>query len=122
MTAPMVEARALTKRFGAFVAVDGIDFAIEPGEAFGFLGPNGAGKTSTMRMIGWGSPRSGGQLRVLGLDPIDDGPRIRGRLGVVPQEDNLDTELTVWDNLLIYGRFFDIDRHEIKRLCEETLA
>ena len=110
MTGPMVEARALTKRFGSFVAVDGIDFAIEPGEAFGFLGPNGAGKTSTMRMIGCVSPRSGGELHVLGLDPAHDGPRIRARLGVVPQEDNLDTELTVWDNLMIYGRYFDLPR------------
>jgi lipooligosaccharide transport system ATP-binding protein len=117
----MVEARALTKRFGGFVAVDGIDFRIEPGEAFGFLGPNGAGKTSTMRMIGCVSPRSGGQLHVLGLDPIDDGPRIRARLGVVPQEDNLDTELTVWDNLLIYGRYFDLPRREIRERATELL-
>ncbi len=118
---PMVEARALTKRFGSFVAVDGIDFAIEPGEAFGFLGPNGAGKTSTMRMIGCVSPRSGGDLRVLGLDPAPDGAQIRGRLGVVPQEDNLDTELTVWDNLMIYGRYFDLPRAEIRERSEELL-
>ena len=110
MVGPMVEAHALTKRFGSFVAVDGIDFAIEPGEAFGFLGPNGAGKTSTMRMIGCVSPRTGGELRVLGLDPRPTGPEIRARLGVVPQEDNLDTELTVWDNLMIYGRYFDLPR------------
>ena len=121
MTGPMVEARALTKRFGPFVAVDGIDFTIEPGEAFGFLGPNGAGKTSTMRMIGCVSPRSGGQLRVLGLDPTDNGPLIRARLGVVPQEDNLDTELTVWDNLLIYGRYFDLPRREIRERAAELL-
>ena len=117
----MVEARALTKRFRGFVAVDGIDFTIEPGEAFGFLGPNGAGKTSTMRMIGCVSPRSGGQLHVLGLDPVDAGPRIRGRLGVVPQEDNLDTELTVWDNLMIYGRYFDLPRREIRERAAELL-
>jgi len=117
----LIEARALTKRFGSFVAVDGIDFEISPGEAFGFLGPNGAGKSSTMRMIGCVSPVTDGTLRVLGLDPADDGPRIRGRLGVVPQEDNLDTELTVWDNLMIYGRYFDLDRHEIKRRAEELL-
>src|SRR5437016_6886506 len=121
MTGPMIEARALTKRFGPFVAVDGIDFTIEPGEAFGFLGPNGAGKTSTMRMIGCVSPRSGGLLRVLGLDPEQEGPRIRGRLGVVPQEDNLDTELTVWDNLMIYGRYFDLPRAEIRRRATELL-
>ena len=121
MTGSMVEARALTKRFRGFVAVDGIDFSIEPGEAFGFLGPNGAGKTSTMRMIGCVSPRSGGELRVLGLDPAHDGPRIRSRLGVVPQEDNLDTELTVWDNMMIYGRYFDLPRPEIRERAAELL-
>ncbi|MDQ1475706.1 MAG: lipooligosaccharide transport system ATP-binding protein [Actinomycetota bacterium] len=121
MSGPMVEARALTKRFGAFVAVDGVDFAIESGEAFGFLGPNGAGKTSTMRMIGCVSPRTAGELHVLGLDPAHDGPRIRARLGVVPQEDNLDTELTVWDNLMIYGRYFDLPRAEIRERAAELL-
>jgi lipooligosaccharide transport system ATP-binding protein len=121
MPGPMVEARALTKRFGSFVAVDGIDFEIEPGEAFGFLGPNGAGKTSTMRMIGCVSPRTDGELQVLGLDPAHDGPEIRARLGVVPQEDNLDTELTVWDNLMIYGRYFDLPRVEIRERAAELL-
>src|ERR1700759_1130793 len=121
MAGPMVEARALTKRFGSFVAVAGIDFEIEPGEAFGFLGPNGAGKTSTMRMVGCGLPRRGGGLRVLGLDPAQRGAEIRSRLGVVPQEDNLDTELTVWDNLMIYGRYFDLGRAEIRRRAEELL-
>jgi lipooligosaccharide transport system ATP-binding protein len=119
--APLVEAHGLTKRFGGFCAVDGIDFAIEPGEAFGFLGPNGAGKTSTMRMIGCVSPRSGGDLRVLGMDPARDGERIRARLGVVPQEDNLDTELTVWDNLLIYGRYFDLPRTLIRERAAALL-
>jgi len=118
---PMIEAHALTKRFGSFVAVNGIDFAIQPGEAFGFLGPNGAGKTSTMRMIGCVSPRSGGELLVLGLDPARDGPAIRSRIGVVPQEDNLDTELTVWDNLMIYGRYFDLPRQEIRDRSAELL-
>jgi len=117
----MVEARALEKRFGDFVAVDRVDFAIEPGESFGFLGPNGAGKTSTMRMIGCVSPRSGGDLQVLGMDPRTDGSRIRGRLGVVPQEDNLDTELTVWDNMMIYGRYFDMPRPLIKERAAELL-
>ena len=121
MVGPLIEARALTKRFGGFVAVDGIDFEIQPGEAFGFLGPNGAGKSSTMRMIGCVSPISGGTLRVLGMDPAVDGARIRSRLGVVPQEDNLDTELTVWDNLMIYGRYFDLRRAEIRRRAEELL-
>jgi lipooligosaccharide transport system ATP-binding protein len=121
VAAPLIEAHALTKRFGPFVAVDGIDFEIQPGEAFGFLGPNGAGKSSTMRMIGCVSPLSGGTLRVLGMDPAHDGPAIRGRLGVVPQEDNLDTELTVWDNLMIYGRYFDLPRAEIRRRATELL-
>jgi lipooligosaccharide transport system ATP-binding protein len=121
MVGPLIEARALTKRFGPFVAVDGIDFVIQPGEAFGFLGPNGAGKSSTMRMIGCVSPVSGGTLRVLGMDPETDGTRIRSRLGVVPQEDNLDTELTVWDNLMIYGRYFDLPRAEIRKRTEELL-
>jgi lipooligosaccharide transport system ATP-binding protein len=121
VTVPLIEAHALTKRFGGFVAVDGIDFSIAPGEAFGFLGPNGAGKSSTMRMIGCVSPLSGGTLRVLGMDPAHDGPQIRSRLGVVPQEDNLDTELTVWDNLMIYGRYFDLPRAEIRKRAAELL-
>ena len=121
MPGPLVEARSLTKRFGSFVAVDGIDFAIEPGEAFGFLGPNGAGKTSTMRMIGCVSPRTSGELRVLDMDPAHDGPQIRARLGVVPQEDNLDTELTVWDNMLIYGRYFGLPRTLVRERAAELL-
>ena len=104
----LVRARGLTKRFGDLVAVDGIDFDVEQGEAFGFLGPNGAGKTSTMRMIGCVSPPSGGTLAVLGLDPVREGPHIRARLGVVPQADTLDRELSVEENLLTYARYFDI--------------
>jgi lipooligosaccharide transport system ATP-binding protein len=119
--APLVEARALVKRFGDFEAVAGVDFAIEAGETFGFLGPNGAGKTSTMRMIGCVSPVSAGSLRVLGLDPAHDGPAIRARLGVVPQEDNLDLELTVQDNLLIYGRYFDLPRAVVRERADELL-
>jgi lipooligosaccharide transport system ATP-binding protein len=107
---PLIEARALTKSFGESVAVAGIDVTVHAGEAFGFLGPNGAGKSSTMRMIGCTSPRTGGTLRILGLDPDADGATIRSRLGVVPQEDTLDMELTVLDNLLIYGRYFDLSR------------
>src|ERR1700752_3507020 len=95
---PLIRARHLTKRFGAFTAVDGIDFDVERGEGFGFLGPNGAGKTSTMRMIGCVSPVTDGELRVLDMDPGLDGPRIRSKLGVVPQLDTLDNELTVEDN------------------------
>ena len=105
---PLIQGKGLTKQFGSFVAVDEIDFHVEPGEAFGFLGPNGAGKTSTMRMIGCVSPVSGGHLEVFGLEAQRNGPEIRGRLGSVPQEDSLDTELTVYDNLLIYGRYFDL--------------
>ena len=96
---PLIHARGLVKRFGDFTAVDGIDVDVRRGEAFGFLGPNGAGKSSTMRMIGCVSPATEGELRVLGLDPRTDGPRIRARLGVVPQEDTLDVELTVRENL-----------------------
>jgi lipooligosaccharide transport system ATP-binding protein len=118
---PLIHARSLTKRFGTFVAVDAIDFDVAPGEAFGFLGPNGAGKTSTMRMIGAVSPRSGGQLTVLGTDPDEHGARIRGRLGVVPQSDTLDTELTVLENLLIYGRYFDLSYAEARRRAMELL-
>ncbi len=88
--AALIEARDLVKRFGDFVAVAGIDFDVRTGEAFGFLGPNGAGKSSTMRMIGCTSPRTGGSLTILGMDPNTDGARIRARLGVVPQEDTLD--------------------------------
>ncbi len=121
MRSPLVTARALTKRFGDFTAVDGIDFDVHQGEAFGFLGPNGAGKSSTMRMIGAVSPISGGTLTVLGLDPAADGPAIRARLGVVPQEDNLDQELTVWENLYIYGRYFDLPRQVILERIDELL-
>ena len=119
--APLIEARDLTKRYGEFVAVDGIDFAVERGETFGFLGPNGAGKSSTMRMIGAVSPASGGTLHVLGRDPERDGPEIRSRLGVVPQDDNLDLELDVGENLLVYGRFFGLPRDEIRRRTDELL-
>jgi lipooligosaccharide transport system ATP-binding protein len=117
----LVHARGLTKRFGDFTAVDGVDFDVEPGEAFGFLGPNGAGKTSTMRMIGCISPVSVGTLRVLGLDPATHGSRIRARLGVVPQQDTLDMELTVLENLLIYGRYFDLSYREARRRAAELL-
>jgi lipooligosaccharide transport system ATP-binding protein len=110
------------KRFGDFAAVDGIDFDVMPGEAFGFLGPNGAGKSSTMRMIGAVSPITEGSLTVFGLDPAVDGRRIRSRLGVVPQEDSLDNELTVEENLMIYGRYFDLPRREINSRIDELLG
>ncbi len=119
--APLVSARGLTKEFESFRAVDGIDFEIRPGEAFGFLGPNGAGKSSTMRMLGCVSPRSGGELSIFGLDPINSGSAIRARLGVVPQDDTLDIGLTVMENLLVYGRFFDLPRKLVRQRAEELL-
>jgi len=118
---PLVHARGLRKVFGDFVAVDGIDVDVERGEAFGFLGPNGAGKSSTMRMVGCVSPVSGGTLRVLGLDPALDGPRIRGRLGVVPQEDTLDVELTVRENLVVYGRYFGLPKAVLRERAARLL-
>jgi lipooligosaccharide transport system ATP-binding protein len=117
----MVRARGLTKRFGDFTAVAGIDFELRRGEAFGFLGPNGAGKSSTMRMLGCVSPPSGGELSILGLDPLTSGSAIRSRLGVVPQEDTLDVELTVRENLLIYGRYFGLPRQVIRERTARLL-
>jgi lipooligosaccharide transport system ATP-binding protein len=117
----MIVARGLRKSFGDFEAVKGIDVDVRRGEAFGFLGPNGAGKSSTMRMIAAVSPVSGGELRILGLDPAADGPAIRGRLGVCPQEDTLDNELNVFDNLYIYGRYFGIDKATVRERAEELL-
>jgi lipooligosaccharide transport system ATP-binding protein len=117
----LVSARGLTKTFGTFTAVDGIDLELEKGEAFGFLGPNGAGKSSTMRMIACVSPRSGGDLTVLGQDPDLRGPSIRSRLGVVPQADNLDNELTVRQNLEVYGRYFGYPRSYCKQKAQELL-
>jgi lipooligosaccharide transport system ATP-binding protein len=122
MNDPLVVASNLTKRFGDFTAVDDIEFRVEPGESFGFLGPNGAGKSSTMKMIGAVSPVTEGSLTVLGLDPAAHGPEIRARLGVVPQEDNLDMELTVYENLLIYGRYFGMAKSVIDERVAELLA
>jgi lipooligosaccharide transport system ATP-binding protein len=121
MSEPLVEARELTKKFDDFVAVDAIDFEIRKGESFGFLGPNGAGKTSTMKMITTVSPVTDGHLRVFGIDPGENGRAIRQRIGVVPQEDNLDLELTVAENLYIYGRYHDMSRSEIEPKIEELL-
>ena len=117
----VVEARGLVKRFGAFEAVHGIDVEVRRGESFGFLGPNGAGKTSTMRMISAVSTPSQGTLRILGLDPATHGPTIRARLGVVPQEDTLELELSVRVNLEIYGRYFDLPWSEVKERTRELL-
>ncbi|MEX1249278.1 MAG: ABC transporter ATP-binding protein, partial [Acidimicrobiia bacterium] len=121
MTEALVEARGLTKKFEDFVAVDSIDFDIIKGEAFGFLGPNGAGKTSTMKMITTVSPITDGKMTVFGLDPTTQGRAIRQRLGVVPQEDNLDLELTVAENLYIYGRYHDMSRASIRERIVELL-
>jgi lipooligosaccharide transport system ATP-binding protein len=118
---PLIRARGLVKRFGDFVAVDSIDFDLQRGEAFGFLGPNGAGKTSTMRLIGCVSPVTDGSLSVFGLDPARDGASIRGRLGVVPQQDTLDMELTVRENIVIYGRYFGLPRKELGKRADELL-
>jgi lipooligosaccharide transport system ATP-binding protein len=117
----LVRARGLTKRFGSFTAVDGIDFDLYQGEAFGFLGPNGAGKSSTMRMIGCVSPPTLGELTIFGSDPVRHGSAIRARLGVVPQEDTLDVELTVRENLLVYGRYFGLPRSAIRERTEQLL-
>lgn len=121
MTESLVQARGLTKRFGDLTAVDAIDFDIQKGEAFGFLGPNGAGKTSTMKMITTVSPITEGKLTVFGIDPNVDGRAIRQRIGVVPQEDNLDLELTVAENLYIYGRYHDMKKSEINPRIDELL-
>jgi lipooligosaccharide transport system ATP-binding protein len=117
----LLQASGLTKAFGEFIAVDGIDFTVQRGESFGFLGPNGAGKSSTMKMVGCVSPATGGKLRVFGQDPATHGPQIRARLGVVPQKDTLDEELTVQENLWIYGRYFGLSRSEVRSRATELL-
>jgi len=117
----LLHATGLTKTFGGFTAVDGIDFAVERGESFGFLGPNGAGKSSTMKMVGCVSPVTGGELRVFGQDPATHGPQIRARLGVVPQKDTLDEELSVEENLWIYGRYFGLSQREVHARATELL-
>jgi lipooligosaccharide transport system ATP-binding protein len=118
----VIVASNLVKRYGEFAAVDGISFEVAPGESFGLLGPNGAGKSTTMRMVGAVSTRSGGELSVLGLDPDRSGPEIRSQLGVVPQADNLDTELRVRENLLVYGRYFGLPRAVVAARADELLA
>ena len=121
MPTPVITASQLTKKYKDVAAVDGISFEIAPGESFGFLGPNGAGKSTTMRMIGAVSTRTGGELSVLGLDPNEYGPEVRSQLGVVPQADNLDMELRVRDNLIIYGRYFGIAPRAASRKADELL-
>jgi len=119
---PVIAARELVKRYGGFAAVDGISFEVAPGESFGLLGPNGAGKSTTMRMVGAVSTRTSGDLSILGLDPDAHGPEIRSQLGVVPQSDNLDTELRVRENLLVYGRYFGLPRRVVAERADELLA
>jgi lipooligosaccharide transport system ATP-binding protein len=121
MSDALISAKQLVKRFGSFTAVNGIDVEVHAGESFGFLGPNGAGKSSTMRMIGCVSPATEGELRIFGMDPATHGKQIRARIGVVPQADQLDEQLTVLDNLELYGRYFDLSRAECKRRAAELL-
>jgi lipooligosaccharide transport system ATP-binding protein len=118
---PLIHARGLTKTYGDFVAVDGIDFDVAKGESFGFLGPNGAGKSTTMRIVGATSVRTSGTLTILGKDPEVNGPQIRAHLGVVPQQDNLDVELTVSENIFIYGRYFGLSSSFINKKIPELL-
>ena len=118
----LIVATNLTKVYGEFVAVDGINFTVKRGEAFGLLGPNGAGKSTTMRMLAATSQRTGGDLSILGKDPNVKGPEIRAHLGVVPQADNLDRELKVWENLYVYGRYFGLSRKYMKGKIEELIA
>jgi lipooligosaccharide transport system ATP-binding protein len=122
MIQSLIHARGLTKKFEDFTAVNGIDFDVVKGESFGLLGPNGAGKSTAMRMIGATSQRTSGELTILGKDPEKFGPQIRAHLGVVPQQDNLDTHLTVTENLYIYGRYFGLSRKFVKGKIEELLA
>lgn len=121
MPHPVISATSLTKTYGDFTAVAGIDFEVAPGESFGLLGPNGAGKSTTMRMVGAVSTRTAGELSILGLDPDAHGPDIRSQLGVVPQQDNLDQELRVRDNLLVYGRYFGLPRSVIAERADALL-
>lgn len=118
---PIVVAEDLTKVYGDNLAVDGISFTITAGESFGLLGPNGAGKSTTMRMIGGTLTRTGGSMSVAGLDPAERGPEVRAHLGVVPQQDNLDEELTVRDNLIVYGRYFGLPHSYLRTKADELI-
>ncbi|MES1170038.1 MAG: ATP-binding cassette domain-containing protein, partial [Leifsonia sp.] len=118
MPAPVITANNLVKKYKEFAAVNGISFEVAPGESFGLLGPNGAGKSTTMRMVGAVSTRTGGELSILGLDPNSHGPEIRSQLGVVPQADNLDTELRVRDNLIVYGRYFGLPGSRVRKRAD----
>jgi lipooligosaccharide transport system ATP-binding protein len=121
VSVPVIRAENIAKKYGDFVAVDGISFEVARGESFGLLGPNGAGKSTTMKMIAAVSTRTSGNLEVLGMDPNTDGPAIRSQLGVVPQEDNLDQELRVRENLITYGRFFGMSHAAVAKRADELL-
>jgi lipooligosaccharide transport system ATP-binding protein len=121
VSAPVIVAADLVKTYKTTAAVDGISFEVAPGESFGLLGPNGAGKSTTMRMVGAVSTRTSGTLSILGLDPDSHGPEIRSQLGVVPQQDNLDSELLVRDNLIVYGRYFGLPRSHVAQRADELL-
>ena len=121
MSEKLIVANKLTKKFGDFTAVDEIDFSVYRGESFGLLGPNGAGKSTTMRIIGATSQRTSGDITILDKDPEKFGPQIRAHLGVVPQKDNLDEELTVTENLYIYGRYFGLSKKFIAGKIDELV-
>ncbi|MBA4371428.1 MAG: ABC transporter ATP-binding protein [Thermodesulfovibrio sp.] len=118
----IVTAKNLTKCYGTFTAVDGVSFDIHRGECFGFLGPNGAGKTTVMGVIHCFMPPTSGEVRVFDIDVCVDPGRIKARLGVMPQDDNLDPDLSVIENLLVYSRYFDIPQKTGKKLASELLA
>lgn len=117
----IIEAQELKKIFGNVIAVDSISFAVKKGEVFGFLGPNGAGKTSTMKIIACVSPRTSGVVKVFGMDPELFPAEIKQRLGVVPQETNLDPDFTCYGNLFTYSRYFDISPDAAHKKAEELL-
>jgi lipooligosaccharide transport system ATP-binding protein len=121
MSLAAITARHLTKRFGDLIAVDGIDLQVEAGECFGILGPNGAGKTTIARMIHAVTPITAGDLAVLGLRVDREPAAVKRRVGVVPQEENLDPDLTPWENLLVFARYFDIPRAEARRRAADLL-
>lgn len=117
----VISARNLTKTYGELTAVDNISFDVPAGESFGLLGPNGAGKSTTMKMIGGVSQRTSGTLNIMGLDPESHGPEVRAHLGVVPQQDNLDEELKVRENLIVYGRYFGLPLSYLRPKADELL-
>ncbi|MCD4807972.1 MAG: ABC transporter ATP-binding protein [Methanococcoides sp.] len=118
---PVIVGKDVRKEFGEFTAVDSVAFSVDEGELFGFLGPNGAGKTTTMRMIQCISPMTSGTLEVFGMDVNVHQREIKFKMGVVPQENNLDPDFTVYENLLIFSRYFDIPEDEAKKRVDELL-